>query len=278
MTTTISRILGGSLLLVLCVLSGCSRSDHQRFEPDQFKLPKKLREVSGLTLTPQGQLLAIADEKATVYLLDLTGQKAPRFARFGDPVEKGDFEGLAVTDENLYATTSDGRLYQRQLHADDDNFQEVATGFGQWCEIEGLTAGPVPDELWFLCKTPRTAALQGKLTLLRWHLLQQRPLDRPWQVDLQAVGIAGELSPSGVVMTDGGRTLWIVAARQHVLLQFTRSGDLLGLYPLPARLHPQAEGIVYYQGSLYIADEGKGKRARISRYPLEQLSTLRTRH
>ncbi len=61
----------------------------------QWKLPKALKEISGLALTQDERLFAIEDESANVFELDYDqGRLIKRFA-VSDPVLRGDFEGIA---------------------------------------------------------------------------------------------------------------------------------------------------------------------------------------
>ena len=61
-----------------------------------MKLPRALQEVSGLTMAPNGNLLAIADEKGAVYEVSMTEPFVDRRTGFGDPPVKADFEGIAA--------------------------------------------------------------------------------------------------------------------------------------------------------------------------------------
>ena len=68
--TKISRC---SVVGLLCLLaaSACGDGDGEQQRGQlQFKLPKPLREVSGLALLTDERLLAVADEKAQIYSID----------------------------------------------------------------------------------------------------------------------------------------------------------------------------------------------------------------
>ena len=88
----------------------------------QWNLPDRLREISGLALTADQRLLAVADEAAIVYEVDYeAGQLVKSFA-LGRPVERGDFEGIAVLDDTIWLMTSDGDLYSA---SEGDNGEQV---------------------------------------------------------------------------------------------------------------------------------------------------------
>ena len=268
MTTSCKAIVMVFFLLGVLSNSACGQSENSSLTADQFSLPKKLQEISGLAITQTGKILAIADEEAVVYQIDVAKQKAPKFTQFGDPPIKGDFEGLTVVEGKLFAITKEGDLFSKNF--DDSNFEVVKTKLGKRCEIEGLAAHPNRRELWLLCKTPYKKKLKGKITAFRWNL-DSRSSAPPWQVDLSNVGINGKLSPSGLAFDVDGSSVWIVAAKQHVLLKLSLDGEMLLMKALPPQLHPQAEGVIVRGESLFIADEGRDKKGRLSRYEIQSL-------
>ena len=128
-----------SLLLTALCLCGCGTPADTEGHL-QLKLPKPLREISGLTETADGALLAVADEKAHIYRIDMNAKVVERLTKFGDPVKKGDFEGIALLDEQLYVVTSNGVIWRKALRGDAKDYSRFKTGIGDACEVEGLTA------------------------------------------------------------------------------------------------------------------------------------------
>ncbi|MEM7097760.1 MAG: hypothetical protein AAF541_05820 [Pseudomonadota bacterium] len=249
-------------------MTGCGAELANTAEPDQLSLPETLVEVSGLARTDDSRLLAISDEIGVVYALDMERREVKRFTQFGQPPVRGDFEGIAYSDGVVYATTSKGELYIRRVDAVAGEFSQVKTGFGRRCEIEGLAMSPENKSLWFLCKTARKKKYRGKVTAFRWNVELQEEIKPPWQVDLEEVGINGKLSPSGISFSATDTSIYVIAAKQHVWLQFHPGGELTQLHALSPRYHPQAEGILVADGFLYTADEGVNGSSRLTRYPL----------
>jgi len=102
--------------LFLCQLScsgepasGMAAPDEDSFQ--QWALPDRLREISGLALTSDERLLAVADEFAVVYEIDYESDRLVKAFALGEPAARGDFEGIAVLDETVWLMTSDGVLY-----------------------------------------------------------------------------------------------------------------------------------------------------------------------
>lgn len=108
----------------------------------QWRLPDRLNEISGLAVTADGRLLAVADEAAIVYELDLERGRIRKSFAYGNPVLRGDFEGIALDDNVVYLVTSDGTLVSGREGANGEqlDYTSFETGVGAECEIEGLAS------------------------------------------------------------------------------------------------------------------------------------------
>ncbi|MCZ6869403.1 MAG: hypothetical protein O7G84_07875, partial [Gammaproteobacteria bacterium] len=112
-----SRLWPALLLALLAPIGTQAASFLTRFDLDapaaqQWKLPKRLREISGLGLTPDGYLLAHDDERGTIYVLDYRELRHVKTFRLGQPTARDDFEAVAMADGRIYVMTSLGRLYE----------------------------------------------------------------------------------------------------------------------------------------------------------------------
>jgi len=240
----------------------------------QWRLPDKLREISGLAMTPNGRLLAINDEVAIVYELDYEDGRLVKAFALGQPVVKGDFEGIAVADELVYLTTSDGRVYLAAEGADGQrvSFDTYETGLGEACEIEGLAASLDQTLLYFLCKKIRDRDRVDGLMIFAWsiehrQLVDERSILLPERDILKRLRM-DRLSPSGLTVDRETGHLLIVAARQRSLVELASDGTLVDARELPLTVrHRQPEGIELASGKrLLIADEGGSHRARLAVY------------
>ena len=265
----LARDRAGLAAIALGLLCACGEEPVDRSDFLQLPLPGVLREVSGLVATEAGRLLAIADERGRVYEIDFDRASIKRFADFGDPAVEGDFEALAIKDGLLYAATSSGVLYRRDLDDPDAKaFERFETGLGRACEIEGLAAHPSHPHLWLLCKEPRKKRHKGELTLFAWAPAEAtRAPGHDIAVPFAELGFKKPIAPSGAYFSEAGGELWIVAARQQVFVVVTSTGELVRSGRLPnRRWHPQTEGIAISAGSIYLADEGKQGEGVLSRY------------
>jgi uncharacterized protein YjiK len=273
-------ILASVVLASLLIAAGATADDSNRISQyamseksvTQWKLPNKLREVSGLALSPDGRLFTVADESAVVYEIDYqNGGLIGAFA-FGNPVVAGDFEGIAWLDDELYLTTSNGILYSSPPGDDGEHVtaSPVDTGIGKVCEIEGLAADPRGDRLYFACKGSPKGGNRDYLQIVVWSTTTGEQVDS-LEVPLAPITSAlhvDHFNPSGIAIDPVTGHFIILAARQKSLLELAADGQLIGVRRLrmPDR-HRQPEGIeLTVDGRLLIADEGGDKKARLAIY------------
>ncbi len=88
---------------------------------ESWKLPRRLREVSGLAATADDRLFSHDDERGIVYELDPTDGGVLKSFALGSPVPKDDFEGITVVDDHFFMVTSDGTLYEVPEGADGEH-------------------------------------------------------------------------------------------------------------------------------------------------------------
>ena len=239
----------------------------------QWGLPNRLREISGLAVTSTDRLFAHNDERAVIYEIDVPGQRIAKAFALGDPVIRGDFEGLFVLEDRFFLVTSDGVVFE-SLEGDDEerlDYNMYVTGAGRLCEVEGLSANVERTHLLLVCKTPRARELRAWVTLLPWSI-DERQLqpDRLIRIPLDEFTdrVRGkEFSPSGLSQAPGSDHFFLIAAGQNAIAEITLDGHLLGITSLDRGRHQQTEGVAFLSdGTLVLADEGTGRRGRLTFY------------
>jgi uncharacterized protein YjiK len=268
------------LLASLCATALAAADDSNRISQyamsddtvNQWKLPGRLREISGLALSPDGRLFAVADEEAVVFEIDYDNGGLLKAFAFGDPVFAGDFEGIAWLAGQIYLVTSDGILYAGPEGGDGEHVaaSRVDTRTGKFCEIEGLASGPKGDRLFFACKGTLNRRNAEQVHIIVWSTTEQMQVDSI-EVPISPIKTAlhvDHFNPSGMTIDLATGNFIIVAARQKSLLELTVDGQLVAVRRLrmPTR-HRQPEGIeLTADGRLVIADEGGDKKARLAVY------------
>jgi len=238
-----------------------------------WELPRRLREISGLAFSINGRLLAHDDELAIVYEFDYVSGEFTKAFALGDTTARGDFEGIAATSEHVYLVTSDGRIHESAEGNDGDRllYNVYGTGVGRSCEVEGLTLDHDRQHLIMACKSPRVDRLRDRVTFYRWSpetrtMAADSMLSIPLSRFTARMKDEDAFSPSGISRHPNGNYL-VIAARESAIAEITRSGEVVSLHEFRRGAHRQLEGIeIATDGTVFLADEGGGRRARISVY------------
>lgn len=243
--------------------------------PDRrWRLPDRLNEISGLTVTREGRLFAHGDEQAIIHEIDNDRGRLVRSFALGDPILRGDFEGIAATDEDdLYLITSTGRLYRFQQGGDGEHvrYDEFDTGLERVCEIEGLAFARATDSLIIACKTGYAPGMRNVLALYAWSVRTRQRTEQPWMTlpigDVARAAGAPSFHPSSIDFDPRSGRLIMLAARDRALVELNADGSIAAGRRLDPS-HRQAEGVaVAPDGALLIADEAAGAQAQLTRYP-----------
>lgn len=240
---------------------------------DRWELPKELDEISGLAADGGGRLFAHGDERAIVYQLDPASHRVLKRFAFGHPAVHGDFEGIALADDRVVLTTSDGLLYLAREGRDGEAVQYTMrdTGVGRRCEVEGLAYEPSERILLLACKLPRVQSLKGRVAVYAWSLERQALVPDPrFLVPLsQITGRLGgsTFHPSDLARDPATGHYLLVAARERAIAELTATGKVAAVSGLRHSLHRQPEGLAFAaDGALLVSDEANGKRPTLTVY------------
>ena len=166
----------------------------------RWVLPRELREISGLTLSKDGRLLAQTDEIGKVWEFDYRrGMLVKRFA-LGDGGVHGDFEGITTVDSVMYLLTSKGKLYEFHEGANhaDVGFDIHDTKLESACEFEGVAFDPTINSLLLACKHVLDSTANNAIVIYRWRLPATRRT---------ACRVSSCRSPRSSARTTGSRSI-----------------------------------------------------------------------
>jgi uncharacterized protein YjiK len=277
---------GGLLPFLLCLallFSGSTPTQAQSLTLDgydfskdggeQIKLASGLREISGLAMDSAGRLFAHNDERAVIYQLDpVSGQVLKAFyAGFnGTP---GDFEGIAIAGRRIFLSNSNGEILEtgEGSHGSTMDYRFHSLGLGDQCEFEGLAFDSETGSLLLPCKEPREKDLRDHILVFSVDLRSMEPARVPRIFlpieELEALDLDPSFSPSGIAIHPETGSIYLVSAQDDAVLEFSAGGTLLGGRSLRKKTHAQTEGIAFEtDGTLLLADEGREKRGRLTRY------------
>jgi uncharacterized protein YjiK len=235
-----------------------------------------LKEISGLSPTDvPGQYLAIADERGEIFFVDGTGGGAIlRRILFR---EKGDFEGVEMVGQTLYALKSDGKVFEIN-HWKNGSLEvlEHVTPLRKEDDLEGLGYDAARHALLLACKgDPDSAYARNVYAFdLKTKKLGETPLYRVLPEEVNKMLPYGEkekhdyFSPSGIAIHPKTNDLYIVstALKRLAVLDYT-TGALKHVARLDKKILPQPEGIAFdAAGNLHLSSEGKKGEGLLLRF------------
>ena len=238
----------------------------------QWLLPESLREISGLAATSDDRLFTHDDEMGEVYEIDPVAGGIVKIFTLGEQGVWDDFEGIAAADDFLFMVTSTGTLYRFQEGADGQwvQFDRFQTPLDEICEVEGLTFDATHRRLLLACKQMFDDNQPEQVSVFAWSVDEEKLAGALFEIPMeelrQSIG-KKHFNPSGIVYRSITGTVFLIAARQRLILEFTLNGELIAIMQLAKKEHHQVEGISFLSnGLLILADEGEKRRARLSLY------------
>jgi len=227
----------------------------------KVKLPRGLREVSGLAVTAQDTLLVHNDEDLTVVEMTPTGRVLQ--VRSDSRVDfQLDFEGIAVANNRVNLISSKGVLVNGNLPFDKQPFMQWNTGLSETCEIEGLDYVTASQTLVVLCKKIRGEKSKKEIRLLLLTQDDDSVITRQISVVVpeEENDAIKKFAGSGVVHVPGLDHFLVLSSRTRAIAELTSGGELVKIKRLKKKQHNQPEGIeLTAAGNLVIANEGKSK-------------------
>ena len=231
----------------------------------------ELREISGLTLLPDGTVLAHDDELAKIYQIDpKAGIVLKQFSLDGAP--HGDFEAITTAGTDIYLLQSNGNLWKFKDGADGAvvPYTKYNTRLGHECEFEALAYEADSSRLLLPCKKVGSKSLRDDLVIYRLPL----PISDSSPMTMLAIPLAEvigtnqwkKFEPSDMAIDPSTGNYVVIASLQKGLAVITPGGDVVRSEPLPGN-HHQAEGVAVTKDSLLIiSDEATSKPAAITVY------------
>ncbi|MEO8194284.1 MAG: SdiA-regulated domain-containing protein [Gemmatimonadales bacterium] len=258
-------------------LTKVSPADLAHDEPvAKWIMSPELKEISGIALKANGNLLAHDDENARIYEIDpRRGVVIKRFDLGADPLH-GDFEGITIAGTDVYLLASNGKLYQFKEGPNGARvpYKLHDTHLGKECEFEGVAFEP--DSAWLVlpCKTVLKKNMRGQLVIYRWKLdgadstrisILAIPMDEvigsnKWKT----------FRPSDITIDPESGDYVMVGSQEKGLVEIDTSGQVIRSERLPAH-HAQPEGVaITNDGILIVSDEASTKPAAITLYRWRQ--------
>lgn len=247
-------------------------SNHSTATPlAKWIVAPELREISGLSLLPDGSLLAHDDEMAKIYQIDpKAGIILKSFSLDGLP--HADFEAIAAAGSDIYLLESHGNLFKFKAGADGEvvPYTKLDTRLGHQCEFESMAYEPDSSRLLLACKKVGSKSLKNQLVIYQVPL-PFTDVSRITMLAIPEADIIGahgwkNFEPSDMAIDPTTKNYVLVASLQKALAVITPGGTVVRSELLPGD-HPQAEGLAITSDNIMIiSDEATKEPAVITLY------------
>lgn len=247
--------------------------------PQVVKLPKKLKEISGLAgWTKPGQLLAVQDEDGIFFVVDANEGTILEEFEFG---KDRDYEGIARNGNEIYVLERDGDLHRLNFKAGQKKYEseKLETAFTYRNDTEGISYDKETNSLLIVPKADQFME-EGENDYVRgvyrYDLGTMSMSKEPaYRIDQFAVGqtIYGKnrpflMKPSGVAVDPITKDIYVIASVGNILVVIDRDSEIKHIELLKEKIFRQPEGICFdSDGNLYISSEGRGGKGVIASLP-----------
>lgn len=257
----------------------------------KYYLPYALSEVSGLSFKAPSTLLMIEDEGGLLYEYNLDSSRVINSMKFA---RSGDFEGVELWGDTLFALRSDGKLYKFQYTQEDRTLsEEIKTPLDDDNNTEGLGYDPNLKKLLIATKEdgdyknhkvkgqavysldPRTGIMDSNevfsISTTKLTNFFEKSKKRDYDKD------RFKFEPSAIAYNPIDGNYYIMASVGKLLLVVNKGGDIIASYPILPRILNQPEGICFApNGDLYIASEGEGDKGFVMHFKMLRKSSRQT--
>ena len=229
---------------------------------ETYKLPKELKEISGLSYYKADQLLCVQDEEAVAYVFDTKKKAVTQDFGFGG---YGDFEGIEYVNGEIYALESNGNLFR--FKPGSTQIGRTKTELPKKTEVEGLGYDPKTKRLLIAVKKGKGSSDK---TVYSFDLVNKAVFNDMSLNDeqLEGAGIDPKTyEPSAIAVHPITGEWYILTSVGKRLLITNRQAKIIYSEALDAKLFRQPEGICFApNGDLFIASEGDKKKGTILRF------------
>ncbi len=218
-----------------------------------FRLAPDLEEISALSWTGDGHLVAVQDEDGIVFTLDPADGSIVQQRRFRGG---GDYEGVEWVDGTTWVLRSNGRL--NAVPDAGGDAEEFETPLRGRCDAEGLAYDAARGRLLIACKEDPGRGL-GDVKAVYAFSLATRTLDAQPALVMQRSALDGDganFKPSALAVHPQTGELYVLSSVRKAVAVVAMDGRVVTVTPLPAALYPQPEGLAFApDGTLYLSSE-----------------------
>jgi len=244
----------------------------------KWEMPKELTEISALSYIDEQRFACVQDELGTIFIYNIASSRVEKEISFGGV---GDYEGLAVVNEDIWVLRADGKLFEvSNLNAAKPAVQEHNTHLTIKQDSEGLCYDKKNNRLLIAIKGAELDADDYKGIYafdLGSKKMEQQPvfkidlMDNVFENNGSGKKKKGALNPSGISIHPLNGDMYITDGRNSKLLITDAGGSIKKLLQLNINEFAQPEGIAFNKaGELFISNEGTKQPGNILRVRIDQ--------
>lgn len=279
-TTVIITVIFGIILLTLQepvtdALVKKSEKIDAKFSPiysikNTYNLPEILNEISGITWIGNHTFACVQDEDGFIYIYNTVENKIEEKIEFGT---SGDYEAIAIHEDDAYVMRSDGLLYEiKNYRSEDRAVSKTQTPFDKKNNIESLTYDKTNKRLLTAAKTKDLG--EDHIKAIYQISIDTKEMDSLPLIEInlkdtvfnefQQKKIRKTFKPSDIAIHPKTNDIYVLEGTNPKLAILNSKGKILKVLPLDKRKFGQPEGITFSNdGRLFISNEDTGNGATI---------------
>ena len=236
-----------------------------------MKLSNSLKEISGLALLNDKEILAHNDEEGIVYTLKIINFEMTGKLKIGDEKVQKDFEGIANVEGSVYMVTSNGVIFKfnHSMKSESTDFKMFKTSLKVENDVEGLCYDKTTNSLLLACKNEPGMGNANSRAIYSFNLKKMSLERTPRFVIslkelMQKFGFK-DFAPSGIERNPVNGNFFVLSSNPPSVIEINPLGKILAAVRLNPKVNPQPEGITFLNdGTMLIADEGQKKSGTIT--------------
>lgn len=237
---------------------------------ETWELPVELNEISGIVWIDNNTLACVQDEDGMLFIYDLTDRSISEEIPFAG---NGDYEGIAVSNTDMYVMQSDGLLYEiKNWNATNKVVSTYKTGFEDSNNMESLTYSAKDSSLLTI---PKDRDFKDDFKGVYKIPLSSKKADvtaPAYKINMNAEALKTyqakkrykTFNPSEIAVHPISNDIYVLEGKHPKLLILNAEGTIKNVFKLDEINFPQPEGMTFSDdGDLYISNEAANGKASI---------------
>lgn len=226
-----------------------------------WELPSTLRDISAIDYLEGDRIACIQDEVGSIFIYNLESKAIETEIPFGPP---GDYEGIAIVNDNAYVACADGRILEiLSYRSDNPVVKEYGTHLTVKQHIAGLCSDNKGKRLLAAIKGIDEGNYKGIYSFdLSTRTMPVKPIIKIDLKDsvfnkMQTKNRQMVFQPSDITIHPLTQDIYVIDDMRAQLLVMGESGNIKELLSLNKAMFVQPEGVTFTpSGELYIASKG----------------------